>query len=156
DPLGAATADPLLLDAVANALERYRRIGHDLVVGPALLVPLDIELAVCVAPGHQRGHVLDALRRVLGSRTLADGRPGFFHPDVVSFGEPVRLSRLVAAAAAVPGVLSARVTRLRRLFGPDSDALQTGLLRLGPLEVAQCDNDPDRPENGRLALVVTR
>ncbi|MCX9189996.1 putative baseplate assembly protein [Carbonactinospora thermoautotrophica] len=156
DPLGPATADPLLLDAVADALERYRRIGHDLVVGPALLVPLDIELAVCVAPGHQRGHVLDALRRVLGSRTLADGRPGFFHPDAVSFGEPVRLSRLVAAAAAVPGVLSARVTRLRRLFGPDSDALQTGLLRLGPLEVAQCDNDPDRPENGRLALVVTR
>lgn len=26
------------------------------------------------------------------------------------------------------------------------------MLRLGPLEIATCDNDPDRPENGRLAI----
>jgi hypothetical protein len=26
------------------------------------------------------------------------------------------------------------------------------VLRLGPLEIATCDNDPDRPENGLLAI----
>ena len=49
---------------------------------------------------------------------------------------------------------SAQVTRLRRLFGPDDGELAAGLLRLGPREIAQCDNDPNRPENGRLSFVL--
>jgi hypothetical protein len=93
-----------------------------------------------------------ALLATLGAGRLADGRPAFFNPDAVTFGEPVRASRLVAAATAVPGVVSATVTRLRRLGGPDSGELEAGLLRLGPLEIAQCDNLVDRPENGRLSI----
>ncbi|MGP3981993.1 putative baseplate assembly protein [Streptomyces sp. KR80] len=155
DAYGAGDPPPALLDAVAHGLERYRRIGHDLVVERARPVPLDIALEVCAAPGHQHGQILAELYRVLGSRALPGGRLGFFHPDALTFGEPVRLSRLVAVTAAVPGVRSVRVTRLRRLFheGPfDNRALEAGVLRLGPLEIARCDNDPDRPENGRLTL----
>ncbi|WP_033330605.1 putative baseplate assembly protein [Streptomyces novaecaesareae] len=154
EPFGHAVADTALLEAVGHGLEAYRRIGHDLVVRPALLVPLDLELRICAATGYQRGHVLAELRRVLGNRTLPDGRLGFFHPDALGFGEPVRVSRLVAAAAAVPGVLSAQVTRLRRQFGRDDDEPADGLLRLGALEIASCDNDPDWPENGRLSIVI--
>ncbi|MGW1177586.1 putative baseplate assembly protein [Kitasatospora sp. NPDC002543] len=154
EPRGQATADTALLEAVGDGLEAYRRIGHDLVVRPALLVPLDVELRVCVAAGHQRGHVLAELRRVLGNRTRPDGRPGFFHPDALDFGDPVRASRLVAAAAAVPGVVDAQVTRLRRQFGRDDGEPADGLLRLGALEIAECDNDPDRPEHGRLSIVI--
>ncbi|MEV5319884.1 putative baseplate assembly protein [Streptomyces sp. NPDC052687] len=144
---GEDTPSPALPDRVAQALEPYRRIGHDLVVRPARLVPLDIALTVCARPGHQHGQILAELYRVLGS-----GRGGLFHPDALTFGEPVRLSRLVAAAAAVPGVESVRVTRLRRLFEPDRGEREAGLLRIGPLEIAACDNDPDRPENGRLEI----
>ncbi|WDF36118.1 putative baseplate assembly protein [Streptomyces sp. T12] len=142
---GAPSAE--LLASVAQALEPYRRIGHDLVVGAARLVPLDIALTVCAKPGHQHGQILAELYRVLGS-----GVRGFFHPDALTFGEPVRLSRLVAVAAAVPGVESVQVTRLQRLFEPDRGEREDGVLRLGPLEIATCDNDPDRPENGRLAI----
>lgn len=158
DALGAGDPSQELLDSVSYALERYRRIGHDLVVGPARSVPLDIALAVCAAPGHQHGQILAELHRLLGSRRLSGGRIGFFHPDALSFGEPVRLSRLVAAAAAVQGVESVRVTRLSRLFhedpvnDTDDIALEAGVLRLSPLEIARCDNDPDRPENGRLSI----
>ncbi|GHA89673.1 MULTISPECIES: putative baseplate assembly protein [Streptomyces] len=155
DTLGAGDPEPELLDSVAYALERYRRIGHDLVVGPASNVPLDVALSVCAAPGHQHGRILAELYRLLGSGRLLDGRLGFFHPDVLVFGEPVRLSRLVAAAAGVRGVESVTVTRLRRLFDEadgGATALETGVLRLGALEVARCDNDPDRPDNGRLAI----
>ncbi|MGW0211047.1 hypothetical protein ACWDZ8_36605, partial [Streptomyces sp. NPDC003233] len=94
------------------------------------------------------------LRRVLGNRRLPDGRLGFFHPDALTFGDPVRVSRLVAAAAAVPGVLSAKVTRLRRLFRTDQGELAAGVLPVGALEVAVCDNDPARPENGRLSIEI--
>ncbi|WP_405810107.1 putative baseplate assembly protein [Streptomyces sp. NBC_00210] len=155
DALGSGDPSPELLDSVAYALESHRRIGHDLVVGPARSVPLDIALAVCAAPGHQHGQILAELYRLLGSRPLSGGRLGFFHPDALTFGEPVRLSRLVAAAAAVQGVESVRVTRLRRLFHEDpldDTALEAGVLRLGPLEIARCDNDPDRPELGRLSI----
>ncbi|WP_326817977.1 putative baseplate assembly protein [Streptomyces sp. NBC_01762] len=155
DALGEGEPSPELLDSVAYALESYRRIGHDLVVGPARSVPLDIALAVCVAPGHQYGQILAELFRLLGNRPLTGGRLGFFHPDALTFGEPVRLSRLVAVAAAVHGVESVRVTRLRRLFHEDpldDTALEAGVLRLGPLEIARCDNDPDRPELGRLSI----
>ncbi|MET8511269.1 putative baseplate assembly protein [Streptomyces sp. NPDC005077] len=155
DALGEGEPSPELLDSVVYALESYRRIGHDLVVGPARSVPLDIALAVCAAPGHQHGRILAELYRLLGTRPLTGGRLGFFHPDALTFGEPVRLSRLVAVAAAVHGVESVRVTRLRRLFHEDpfdDTALEAGVLRLGPLEIARCDNDPDRPELGRLSI----
>ncbi|NBE52386.1 putative baseplate assembly protein [Streptomyces boluensis] len=152
DAYGAATPPPELLDAVAHSLETYRRIGHDLVVGPARLVPLDIALTVCALPGHQHGQILTELYRVLGTGRLSGGRLGFFHADALTFGEPVRLSRLVAVAAAVPGVESVQVTRLKRLFHEERGERADGVLRLGPLEIATCDNDPDRPENGLLDI----
>jgi hypothetical protein len=152
DAHGTGAPAPALLDSVAQSLEAYRRIGHDAVVGPARLVPLDIALSVCAKPGHQQGQILAELYRVLGHGRLTGGRLGFFHPDALTFGEPVRLSRLVAAAAAVQGVESVHVTRLRRLFEEDRGEREDGVLRLGPLEIAICDNDPDRPENGHLAI----
>jgi hypothetical protein len=154
DAYGSGTPSQALLSSATQALEAYRRIGHDLVVGSARLVPLDIALTVCARPGHQHGQILAELYRVLGTGRLPGGALGFFHPDALSFGEPVRLSRLVAVAAAVPGVESVEVTRLRRLFEQDRGEREDGVLRLGSLEIATCDNDPDRPENGRLEIAL--
>ncbi|MFE7107903.1 putative baseplate assembly protein [Streptomyces sp. NPDC057575] len=154
DAYGTGTPGPALLDSVAHALETYRRIGHDLVVSPARPTPVDIGLCVTAKPGHQHGQILAELYRVLGRGRLPGGRLGFFHPDALTFGEPVRLSRLVAVAAAVQGVESVQVTRLRRLFDEDRGEREEGVLRLGPLTIATCDNDPDRPENGRLEITL--
>jgi hypothetical protein len=143
-----------LIAQVRAALAPFRRIGHGLVVGPPEPVPLDIELQVLVDPGYQRRQVLTALRRVFGSGLLPGGAPAFFNPRALGFGEPVRVSRLVAAAVGVPGVTSARVTRLRRLAGPDEGEASAGLLRIGPLAVAVCDSSPGQPENGRVSIVA--
>lgn len=157
EPVGQEIPSPRLLASVERALRGYRRIGHDLTVGGADLVPLDIAISVCVAAGYQKGHLLALLRRVLGTGTRPDGSPAFFSPAALAFGDPVRVSTLIAAVAALPGVVSADVTALRRMFEPDGQpggALATGVLPMGPLEIAQCDNDPDRPENGRLRLTL--
>ncbi len=153
DALGGV-ADPELLADIRRMLEPYRRILHDLVVVPATYVPLRVALTVCVLPRYLRGHVEAALRQVLGSRRLPDGRIGFFHPDNLTFGADIYLSRLVATAQAVQGVESAEVTVLQRLHGPVGRELEEGVLRLSPLEVPQLDNDPNFPENGRLELTV--
>jgi len=154
DPLGKVEADQMLLDALAGFLYRFRRIGHDLVVQRARSVALDLELSVCVLPHALRGHVRAALLDTFSNRVLANGRRGFFHPDNLTFGEGVFVSKLVAAAHAVPGVQSVTVTRLRRLGERDSEALVTGVLKLGPLEVARLDNDPSFPEHGQLIIDI--
>jgi hypothetical protein len=124
-------------------------------------VPLDVVLKVCVLPNYLRGHVEAALLDVLSNRVLPNGKLGFFHPDNLTFGEGVFMSRLVAAAQSVPGVREVTVTQLERFEisepAPNQDLpgeeLPPGsVLALGPLEIARLDNDPNFPENGRLVL----
>ena len=150
-PTAGATEDRLLWE-VEEYLRAYRRIGHDVLVARAEYVPLDVAMEVCVKPGSLRAHVKAALLELFGDRTLPDGRRGFFHPDGLSFGDGIFLSRLVATAQAVAGVESVRVTRLQRLFEKPAREIETGVLALGPFEIARLDNDPDFPENGQLRL----
>jgi predicted phage baseplate assembly protein len=152
DPRGEVEAGNDLLDEIQKCLYPYRRIGHDLVVARAEYVPLDVALEVCVRPDFLRGHVKAALLDAFSNRTLVDGRRGFFHPDNLSFGDDVFLSELVAAAQAVTGVESVQATRLERLGEGPNGEIESGVLPLGPLEIARLDNDPDFPENGRLRL----
>jgi hypothetical protein len=154
DPFGSEEASAQFLDGVKNNLYRYRRIGHDVGVLQAQYVPLEIEMVVCVLPHYLRGHVEAALLDVFSNRVLPNGGLGLFHPDNLTFGEGIYLSRLVAAAQSVTGVESVTLTKLQRLDEGDNGELKAGLLQLGPLEVARLDNDPSFPERGRLVLDV--
>ena len=144
-----------LIEPVGRFLEHYRRMGHDLRVGLARYAPLDIELVVCVKPGYLRGHVKASLLNLFGTRALPGGKQGFFHPDRFSFGDSVYLSQIVAAAQTVEGVESADVTVLKRRFEAENQERKNGVLPLDPFEVAQVDNDPAFPENGRFTLVMS-
>jgi hypothetical protein len=57
---------------------------------------------VCVAPGHFRGDVLEAVSRALSNRRNADGSVGFFHATRLSFGASVYLSQVYAAVRPCP------------------------------------------------------
>ena len=117
DPLGIASPPADLIAAVRDKLLEYRRIGHDLEVIPALYLPVYLELQVCVHPYALRGDVEAAARDALTATLRRDGTPGFFHPDRITFGEPVRISRIVAAVQPLPGVMSVQVVKLRRWGG---------------------------------------
>jgi hypothetical protein len=160
DPVGSETADPELIDEVTLYLEPFRRMGYDLFVSPAKYVPLKVSLTICVLPNYLRGHVEAAVLNALSNRVLPDGTRGFFHPDNLSFGDGVYVSRLLATVQAIPGVQNAMVTELERfeISDPASASgeelpLNSALL-LGPFEIAQLDNDPNFPENGVLVLDV--
>jgi hypothetical protein len=94
------------------------------------------------------------LAEVFSNRVLQDGSLGFFHPDNLSFGDGVYLSRIIAAAQSVTGVESVTVDKLQRLFENANQELETGVLQLGPLEIARLDNDYNFPENGKLVIKV--
>jgi hypothetical protein len=152
DQRGRADAEPDLLQRIDGRLHRYRRIGHDLRVGASHAVPLAVRLHVCLQPHYERGPLLAALLDLFGNRVLPDGSLGFFHPDNLEFGEGIYLSRLVAAARRVAGVESVRVKQLERMHQPSDAALREGVLRMGPLEIAQVDNDPSFPERGSISF----
>lgn len=154
DTVGSETADPQLLNDIKNYLYPYRRIAHDIEVQQARYVPLRIEISICVANHYLRGDVEEALLNVFGRQRLPNGTYGLFHPDNLTFGEGIYLSKLVAAAQAVTGVESVRVTALERLGDGPRGELDEGILTLGPLEVAQLDNDPNFPERGILKLTM--
>lgn len=154
DPAHTEQASASLLDAVTDYLYRYRRMGHDLHVEAAQYVPLALTVQVCVLPHATAGAVRGQLLRVLGNRVLPDGRRGFFHPDNLTFGQGIRVSRLIAAAMSVAGVDTVKVIELRRLGEPDTGAAAAGVLPLASMEIAQLDNDPNAPEHGVLRLCL--
>jgi len=154
DALGFDEAPAALCGQIRTGLLRYRRIGHELEVRPANLVPVEIELRVCLQAHALRGHVLAALKDLFSNGIRRNGTPGLFHPDNLTFGEPIRVSRLVATAQSVPGVASVVVSKLCRQFEPPRDELAQGLLPLGALEIARCDNDPNYPEHGVIGFLL--
>lgn len=177
DRLGGRPVDAEFEAGMRSWLERFRMAGYDLEVDAPRFVPLEIVLTVCVASGYLRSNVEEALLETFSSRDLPDGRRGFFHPDNFTFGQTVYLSRVIAAAMAVPGVewvdtsnpppagARRRATmagaapastrnRFRRWGEESHDELAAGRIELGRLEVARLDNDPNMPENGRIEFVM--
>lgn len=163
DPAGSETTGSELVDEITLYLEPFRRLGYDLLISPARYVPIKISITVCVLPNFKRGHVEAAVLDAMSNRVLPDGSLGFFHPDNLTFGAGIYVSRVLARVQAIPGVQNARVTELERFEISEADPkvdqpgeelpINSALL-MGPFEIAQLDNDPSFPENGRLILDV--
>jgi predicted phage baseplate assembly protein len=152
DRLGGRPVDAEFEQDIRLHLERYRMAGQDIEIDGPQFVPLEVEMTVCVQPDYYRGDVKAALLRVFSNRTRQDGERGVFHPDNFSFGQPVYLSKLYAAAQKVEGVRFVAVRTFRRLGSNSSEALDTGVLNLGRLEVTRLDNDPNFAERGVFRL----
>jgi hypothetical protein len=162
DPRDEKEVDQAFEDEIRSYLEPLRLAGHDLEIERPKYVALDIALVVCVDEGHYAAEVEAALLNAFSSKLQLDGTRGFFHPDNFTFGTPVRLSKIIAHAMAVPGVkwIGMRLEGIdetghfRRLDDPSTDYAETGILPTSAREVARLDNDPNVPENGRLRFVM--
>jgi hypothetical protein len=154
DRLGGLPVDPPFQETIVRYLDRYRMAGHDVAVDAPRFVSLEIEMFVCVKPDYFRSDVKQALLGVFSNRILPDGRLGVFHPDNFTFGQPVYLSKLYAVAQLVAGVDSVQITKFQRQGNNATDATANGVLDLGRLEIARCDNDPNFPERGVFRLTL--
>jgi predicted phage baseplate assembly protein len=150
DPKDEAELTDELKSTIERVLERTRMVGREVLVKAAEAVPLDVELAVCVRPGFAKHEVKRAVLAAL--RPGDDERPGFFHPNRLTFGQDVELGDVVAEAQKVPGVLAVKARVFRRLRHEVPPVLPR--IELGITEVARLDGDDLNPENGRLIVVV--
>lgn len=152
DRLGGAGVDPAFEREMRNHIESYRMAGHDIEIDNPILVPLEIEIAVCVQPDYFASDVKEALLEVFCNHILPDGQMGVFHPDNFTFGESVYTSRIYAASEAVEGVASVNITTFQRQGIPSDKPLKKGELTLERLEIACLDNDPNFPDRGVFRL----
>lgn len=154
DRLGGRPVDAEFEQDMRLHLERYRMAGQDIEIDGPRFVPLEAEMTVCVQPDYFRSDVKAALLRVFSNQTQPDGERGVFHADNFSFGQPVYLSKLYAAAQKVEGVRFATIETFQRLGSISRQALDDGVLNLGRLEVARLDNDPNFAERGVFRLTM--
>lgn len=146
--------DDTFTTSIRSYLERYRVIGHDLQVNAPSMVPLRIDMQVCVQSPWFRADIELELRQLFGSGLRSDGTPAFFNPDLHTFGETLYLSNLYALAQAVPGVDAVEITRFERLYQASSDGLNQWKLSFAQIEIPRCDNDPNYPGHGVFNLTV--
>lgn len=151
DPEGQAGLTPRLHAAVVERLESVRMAGREYLVREPEYIPLEVELSLCVEPGALPHQVREAVQASL--RPGTHERPGFFHPDRLSFGEAVELGDVLAHVQRLPGVRSVKALRFRRM-GLSSASLVEPRIHLRPTEVARMDADEDYPEHGRLRVLV--
>lgn len=148
---GLALDESFVKQLAAN-IERYRMAGHDLGFNEPIFVSLRLDLQICVSRDFFRSDVEAAILNKFNSGFQANGQPGLFHSDNFSFGQTLYLSPFIAAARAVAGVSSVKVTHFSKQGETDLKALTDGFIKFGRLEIARLDNNPNFPENGVLNL----
>lgn len=154
EPQGNAMLSAALRRSLTRTANQYRLAGQDVLIEAPQYIPLDIALTVCVDPAYFQRDVQQALMQALGSGTLANGKPALFAPQNFELGQPVYLSPIYAAARSVAGVQTVTAT----VFEPEGANTRVYLLQgyipMGSFQVAQMDNDPSLPGNGRLSLTM--
>jgi hypothetical protein len=148
----ATAVSPALITAVKDTLNTRRMMGVDIEVESAKIIGLRIEMEICVASDHFQSDVEEALLHLFITGNQCSGKPGLLNPDNFSFGQTVYASPLVAAAQSVEGVISATLTVFERMDDPSPIGVTQGYLSMGRLEIARCDNDPDRLDHGIFIL----
>lgn len=152
DAAAGDTPAPALAVSTTRRLDLLRMAGVDLQVEGAVIVGLRIEMEICVDDDHFQSDVEAALLRVFIAGDLCTGAPGVLNAANFTFGQTIYTSPLVAAAQGIDGVAAATVTAFQRMTDPSADGAASGFLTMGRLELARCDNDPNRLDHGVLML----
>lgn len=162
DLVGGGEIDAGFEEDLRAFIEDHRLAGHDLEFVSPVFVALDIVLYVCARPDSYAADINRDLLGLFSDRDLPDGTRGLFHPDVLEFGVDVALSPLIARAMQVDGVAwigprnekNEPVGRFTRMDQPGVDYADDAILPIASAEIARLDNDPSRPENGRIRFIV--
>lgn len=167
DPVGRTTLDPGFAGTITDTLEALRLIGEDLEVRPAQYVPLDIKLTLCADADYWADDLWGVLENEFSTGFTPDGRPGFFNPDLWTFGQALHGSQIIGRALRVTGVDRVLSLSMRRWTTGIGGGLVTITLTpdmmpdsvvekipVAPAEIIEVNNDPSRLETGRIQFDI--
>ncbi len=156
DPIGRERASSKLLESIRATLQRFRRIGHSVVVRNAVRVVPALGLTVCVNAHVIREQIQNELDQLFSDQVLPNGTLAFFHPDQLTFGEGIYVSQIVAAATRTLGdrIVHIEVTQLHRRDEGPAYELENGVLALRSQEIVRFDNNANHPEFGILEYKI--
>jgi len=167
DPKGTNLLSETLRAKLTGHLDASRLIGEDLEIRVARYVPLDILLKICACPDYWPEPLDFELETEFSSGYTADGRLGFFHPDLWTFGQALRASQLIGRAMSVKGVDRILLVSIRRwhpgsgrsgsviTIGPeDLPVNEIDTLEVEANEIIQVENDPSQLEKGRIQFDI--
>ena len=132
-------------------LDAYRMTGQEVFLHDAEPVGINISLSVQVAGNYFQSEIRRAVLEALGT-----GLDGFFEPGRLQFGEDLHVSDIAETVMALDGVEALCLNRFKRVgtrYADQSDA-PDGRIQLEGLEIAVCDNNPQRPERGLIRVVL--
>jgi hypothetical protein len=139
--------------ALIDLLNRYRMAGTECYVPDPDYVSIDLIVELCATANAFAAQVKQAVTAAL-SPIGPGAAAAFFAVSRFVFGQPLQRSALEAAIQAIPGVAGVTCIEYRlrdRLpdFQPMPDQVN-----VGQSQIIRCDNDPSRPNNGALAVIV--
>lgn len=149
DPRDAASLSEDRAGALYDHLDLYRQTGRQIHVRPPLYADLDLEITLCLLPGHARGAVRAAARAALFGSC---GTQGFFGPENFTFGAALYRSQLEACLARVPGVRAVLRILVRRRGVFDWQELTGPHVPARPDEIIRVAAEPAHPEWGYAVL----
>jgi hypothetical protein len=152
DPLGTTVLTETARTDIAAYLNAVRLIGEDLEIRPPLFVPLEIHISLCAGQDYWPEDLKSILEQEFSDGWTPDGRRGFFHPDLWTFGQQLKASQIVGRVLEVEGVEHIISVRIRRWNGPAT--LLDEVTTVAFNEILQVVNDPDHQESGFIDFDV--
>jgi len=154
DPFGAFALTPDQRAQLQAWMDCVRQTGREVVVRDPKPLSIDLEITVCIEPFAYASQVLALVQDVLvGSGGGRNTKP-FFSPDNFTFGMPLRRSALEAAIQRVPGVRFVGPMRIRARGVRGPIPFDDLFFPVNEDQVLQLENDPLRPDAGRLTLIA--
>ncbi len=147
DPISTTTFQKIQAK-VAQHLEAVRLLGEDLEIRPPRFVPLEIKVSLCIKLGYWPEDVRFMLEQEFSEGYTPSGQQAFFHPDLWTFGQPLRKSRILGRVQAIQGVDHVRnitMKRFNEVTPGTSDSIE-----VVASEIIQVRNNPDHMEQGSI------
>src|SRR6185369_4799174 len=152
DPVGTTVLSEEMRKQVARYLNAVRLIGEDLEIRPPQFVPLEIHVSVCAEDDFWPEDLKAILEQEFSDGWTPDGRMGFFHPDLWTFGQQLKASQIIGRVLAVAGIEHVIKVKMKR-FAHTGQFL-TQITNVNYNEVLQVRNDPDHMELGSIDFEV--
>jgi hypothetical protein len=152
DPVGTTVLSEEMRKQVARYLNAVRLIGEDLEIRPPQFVPLEIHVSVCAKDDFWPEDLKAILEQEFSDGWTPDGRMGFFHPDLWTFGQQLKASQIIGRVLAVEGIEHVIKVKMKR-FAHTGQFL-TQITNVNYNEILQVRNDPDHMELGSIDFEV--